>query len=76
MISICESDGMILVYVGEILLSVAENVNMSKYLNFAQEKNICFVPGYLFENGYVLPVAQTGETISQVSRRISDKIKT
>ena len=62
--------------VEELLLSVAENVDMSKYLNFAQEQDIFSVPGYLFENGYLLPGAQTEETISQVLRRISEKIKT
>ena len=76
LINICESVGMIPVDVEELLLSVAENVDMSKYLNFAQEQDIFSVPGYLFENGYLLPGAQTEETISQVLRRISEKIKT
>ena len=52
---VLESVGMIPVDVEELLLSVAENVDMSKYLNFAQEQDIFSVPGYLFENGYLLP---------------------
>ena len=75
LINICESVGMIARDVEEALLPVAENVDMSKYLSFSQEQNIFSVPGYLFENGYLLPGAQTEETISRVLQRISEKMK-
>ena len=61
--------------VEEALLSVAENVDMATYLNLAHEQNIFSVPGYLFENGYLLPGAQTEETISRVLQRSSEKMK-
>ena len=75
LINLCDSIGMIARDVEEALLSVAENVDMSTHLNFAQEQNIFSVPGYLFENGYLLPGAQTEETISRVLLRISEKMK-
>ena len=55
LINLCDSIGMTARDVEEALLSVAENVDMSTHLNLAQEQNIFSVPGYLFENGYLLP---------------------
>ena len=47
---------------------------MTRHLDLVREYNIFSVPGYLFDNGYLLPGAQAEETITQVLKRIAEKI--
>ncbi len=74
LIEISESVGLPSVEAEELLNSVTGEVDMTGHLELAREHNIFSVPGYLFDNGYLLPGAQAEETISQVLKRVVEKI--
>ena len=73
LIEVSESVGLPLAAVEQTLQSVRDEVDMTDHLDLAREHEIYSVPGYLFDNGYLLPGAQAEETISQVLKRISEK---
>ena len=54
--------------------SFQDVMDLESHLDLAHENNIFSVPGYLFDNGYLLPGAQAEETISQVLTRVSEKV--
>ena len=54
--------------------SFQDVMDLERHLDLAHENNIFSVPGYLFDNGYLLPGAQAEETISQVLTRVSEKV--
>ena len=73
LIEVSESVGLSKTDVEQSLNSVSGKVDMTDYLDLAREHEIYSVPGYLFDNGYLLPGAQAEETIGHVLRRISEK---
>jgi len=74
LVEISASVGLPAVDAGELLYSSKGEVDMTRHLDLAREYNIFSVPGYLFDNGYLLPGAQAEETITQVLKRIAEKI--
>lgn len=74
LISICESVGLESKEAEVHLKSIEGSVDMTKYLDLARNVDVSSVPGYLFDNGYLLPGAQSEETFAHILGRIIEKI--
>ena len=57
-----------------ILIMASAGILLTKPMN--PELGVTGVPGYLFAGGFLLPGAQTAETIGQILQRVKQKLAT